>query len=140
MKFLVTLLALSAAVLAAPTEVAAREGNPPFFVQDSMACACTNAKGEAIPSASISFATCPYGNELANIGELSNFCFITSPYARPLEQVFSSQYCARFPGYPNVTCKPVKLCLAFPQCTNFPNDFSLCGHPQEVLDLYCQRG
>lgn len=66
-------------------------------------------------------------------------CFNTSPFARPLEQTFNSQWCANFPGYPTVTCKPVKLCQAYPQCKNLKEIYSLCGHPREIDPVYCDE-
>lgn len=67
-------------------------------------------------------------------------CFITSHWAKPIEQVINSAYCKQQnPAYPTAVCKPVKLCLRYPQCTNFNDTYNLCGFKEEISDLYCQK-
>lgn len=56
-----------------------------------------------------------------------------------MEQIMDSPFCAQYvPGYPTAVCKPVKLCLRYPQCVNFNNSVILCGHREEIADFYCQ--
>ncbi|KAK4167941.1 hypothetical protein QBC43DRAFT_366975 [Cladorrhinum sp. PSN259] len=115
MKFLITLLALPAAVLAAPTptEVAAHDDNPPRHFYANTA----NAFG-------------------ARISDYQ--CFVTSHWSKPIEQVMTSAYCKQQnSAYPTAVCKPIKLCLRYPQCTNYNDLYNLCGYKEEISELYC---
>ncbi|KAL8377521.1 hypothetical protein RB595_008277 [Gaeumannomyces hyphopodioides] len=128
MKFLVALLALPA-VLAAPTELAARQ-NPPHYVQDNVACACVNAAGEVDPSIS-----CPYGEKLSDeagpLG-LAGYCVPVSQYSAPMDKIMDPVYfCPRYAaeGFKTVSCKAVKQCLRWPMCPRLSNQFDVCGMP-----------
>ncbi|EJT70500.1 hypothetical protein GGTG_11523 [Gaeumannomyces tritici R3-111a-1] len=136
MKFLVALLALPA-VLAAPTELAARQ-NPPHYVQDNVACACVNASGAVDPSIS-----CPYGEKLndeAGPLGLAGYCVPVSAFSAPMDKImeplyFCQQYAAE--GFKTVNCKTVKQCLRFPTCPSFSKEYDVCGMPPKTPGPYC---
>ncbi|KAK7991019.1 hypothetical protein PG990_015299 [Apiospora arundinis] len=111
MKLLAAILALSAAVMAAPApEVAADE--PPNFVMDSKACACANDEGrwrvDDLCTQNFGWPTYEYPDA---------WCYRHSPSAPEMTTVFTEDRCASFypgSGYTKQTCRNIKLCKNWP--------------------------
>ncbi|EJT73605.1 hypothetical protein GGTG_07461 [Gaeumannomyces tritici R3-111a-1] len=109
MKFLLALVALPAAILAAPVADAAT-ANPPGFLMDSLKCTCQNPATNATKSDSLCANV--LGEPETESSSKGSWCYRRFNLTPQMDQLFTDEACTRFfqGNFSKAVCAPVKLC------------------------------